>query len=171
MLRLTSDLETGKSVYRYANREFTADDVRSDLSRRFTRHKTSADTLEKLKAQQHARRQGLEAARDKMNGLLAAKRQLEVEIEQLDARRMMVDAAQTTSRLVLDESALSRTRQLVEELNSRLDVAERLVAAEVQPIDEIPLDADEGDVVEQITAYFGDKADDAKDTKVATAKR
>lgn len=172
ILRLSHDLESGKNVFRYANRDFTADDVRTDLSRRFTRHKTSVDTLEKLKAQQLARRQGLEAARDKMNGLLAAKRQLEVEVEQLDARRMMVDAAQTTSRLALDDGALSRTKQLVAELNARLDVAERLVAADIEPIDEIPLDADEGDVVEQITKYFGNStpSDDAKATKIAAAK-
>lgn len=170
ILRLSSDLETGKSVFRYANREFTADNVRTDLSRRFTRHKVSAETLEKLKAQQDARRQGLAAARDKMNGLLAAKRQLEVEVDQLDARRMMVDAAQTTSRLALDDGALSRTKQLVAELNVRLDVAERIVSADIAPVDEIPLDADEGDVVEQITAYFGPSTDDAKDTKVARAK-
>lgn len=169
ILRLSADLESGKSVFRYAGREFKADDVRTDLSRRFSRHKTSADTLEKLKQQQDARRQGLAAARDKMNGLLAAKRQLEVEVEQLDARRLMVDAAQTTSRLALDDGALSRTKQLVAELNARLDVAERLVAAEIEPIDEIPLDADAGDVVEQIAAYFGTST--SNDVKVAQAKK
>jgi hypothetical protein len=170
ILRLTADLESGKSVFRYAGRDFSADDVRTDLSRRFTRHKTSADTLEKLQAQQDARRQGLDAARDKMNGLLAAKRQLEVEVERLDARRMMVDAAQTTSRLTLDDGALSRTRQLVEELNARLDVAERLVTAEIEPVDEIPLDTDDGDVVEQVTKYFGASSATDGDAKLA-AKR
>jgi hypothetical protein len=171
ILRLTHDLESGKTVFRYANREFTIENVRTDLSRRFSRHRTSAETLEKLKAQEVARRHGLQAARDKMNGLLAARRQLEVEVEQLDARRMMVDAAQTTSRLALDDGALSRTKQLVAELSARLDVEERLVANDVAPVDEIPLDADEGDVVEQITKYFGGSTPaDAKETKVA-AKR
>jgi len=167
ILKLSTDLETGKPTFRYAGREYSADDVRTDLSRRFARHKTSDETLDKLQAQLAARRQGLVAAHDKMNGLLAAKRQLEVEVEQLDARRMMIDAAQTTSRLALDDGALSRTKQLVADLQARLDVDERIVAAEVEPLDEIPVGYDAEDVVEQVANYFGT----AKETTLAQSKQ
>jgi len=170
ILKLSGDLESGKPTFRYAGREFTVDDVRTDLGRRFARHKTSDETLAKLRGQYAARQQALAAGRDKMNGLLAAKRQLEVEVEQLDARRLLIDAAQTTSRLALDDGALGRTKQLVEDLKARLDVDERLVAAEIEPLDEIPVGDDAEDVVEQITKYFGTSNSPADDTKVA-AKR
>lgn len=169
ILKLSSDLETRKPTFRYAGREYSAGEVRTDLSRRLSRHKTADETLAKLEAQLAARRQGLAAAHDKMNGLLAAKRQLEVEVEQLDARRMMIDAAHTTSRLALDDGALSRTKQLVADLQARLDVDERIVAAEVEPLDEIPVGDEAGDVVEQVAKYFG--TDATQDTKLADAKK
>lgn len=169
ILKLSADLETGKPAFRYAGREYSSDEVRTDLSRRLARHKTADETLAKLQAQLAARRQGLAAAHDKMNGLLAAKRQLEVEVEQLDARRMMIDAAQTTSRLALDDGALSRTKQLVADLQARLDVDERIVAAEVEPLDEIPVGDDAEDVVEQVAKYFGTNA--TSNAKLADAKK
>ena len=102
-----------------------------------------------------ARQQSLAAAREKMSGMLSIKKQLEVEIEQLDSRHKMVEAAQTTSNLCLDDGRLSRTKQLIVDLKSRLDVSERLVAAEGKHLDEIPLDvASPEDIVEQVTNYF-----------------
>jgi hypothetical protein len=68
---------------------------------------------------------------------------------------MMIDAAQTTSRLALDDGALSRTKQLVADLKARLDVSERIVAAEFEPLDEIPVGESDDDVVEQVAKYFG----------------
>lgn len=159
IVRLKNDLATGKSTFRYAGKEYTARQVETDLSRRFARHKTADETLKNLQAMHDARTKSLAAARDKMNGLLAARRQLEVEIEQLDSRRMMVDAAQTADRLCIDAGSLSRTRQLVIDLKARLAMSEKLVAGSVEAIDEIPLDAEnDEDLVARITAYFDEPA-------------
>lgn len=155
IVRLKNDLTSGKSTFRYVGKEYTARQVETDLARRFARHKTTDETLANLKAMHEARLKSLAAARDKMNGLLTARRQLEVEIEQLDSRRMMVDAAQTADKLCLDAGGLSRTRQLVADLKARLTVSEKLVAGTVDMIDEIPLDAESDEnLVERITAYF-----------------
>ena len=57
--------------------------------------------------------------------------------------------------LALDDGRLSRTKELVAGLKARLDVSERLVAAEAKPLDEIPLgEAAGSDILEQVSAYF-----------------
>lgn len=156
ILRLKNDLAAGgaKSL-EYAGKKYTPEAVKTDLARRFERRKTSDETLENLHKMHAARERSLQAAHDKMNGMLASKKQLELEIEQLAGRLKMVEAAQTTSSLALDDGRLSRTKQLVEGLKARLDVSERLVAAEAKPLDEIPLGEPAGsDIVEQVSAYF-----------------
>lgn len=156
IIRLKNDLaSTGKKPLTYAGKTYTVEAVRTDLQRRFERRKTGDETLENLRKMHSAREQSLRAAHDKMNGMIAAKKQLEVEIEQLDSRLKMVEAAQTTSNLCLDEGRLSQTKQLIASLKARLDVNERLVNAEIKPFDEIPVSAVASqDIVEQVTAYF-----------------
>jgi len=165
ILRLKNDLAAGSDKpLKYAGKEYSVEAVKTDLARRFERRKTGDETLANLRKMHSARQQSLKAAHDKMNGMLAAKKQLEVEIEQLDSRLKMVEAAQTTSALCLDDGRLSRTKQLVADLKARLDVSERLIAAETKPLDEIALeDIGSQDIVEQVTEYFdADKAKPAK---------
>ncbi|MBA4016705.1 MAG: hypothetical protein C0483_05910 [Pirellula sp.] len=169
IVRLKDDVASGKKTFQYAGKSYNVDSVKADLARRFERRKVADETLENLRKMHTARERSLTAARDKMTGMLAAKRQLEVEIEQLDSRLKMVEAARTTSSLCLDDGRLSRTRQLIDDLKSRLDVSEKLVAVEGLPVDEIQLDdAGGADIVEQVTKYFGD--DKSSTVKVAQSK-
>jgi predicted nuclease with TOPRIM domain len=98
----------------------------------------------------------LDASREKLEATLAAKRQLEAEVEQLEARMQMIAAAKATSEYQFDESQLGRVKELVENLRTRLDVDEHLVEAQSNYHDEIPLDetAPE-DIVDQVTEYLG----------------
>lgn len=157
IVRLRDDLATGKKSFQYAGKSYSPEAVKADLARRFERRKTADETLENLRKMHTARERSLTAARDKMTGMLAAKRQLEVEIEQLDSRFKMVEAAKTTSQLAIDDGRLSQTKQLIDDLKSRLDVSEKLVAAEGRPIDEIPLDEADGDLLEAVAKYFGEE--------------
>ena len=52
--------------------------------------------------------------------MLAAKRQLEVDIENLEARKKMVEVAQTTSNYQFDDSQLGQVKELVTDLRTRL---------------------------------------------------
>ena len=71
--------------------------------------------------------------------------------------------AQSTSEFNFDDSRLARTKELVREINARIDVAEKLVNAETTYPGQINLDDEQatGDITEQITAYFdaSNKAD------------
>lgn len=156
ILRLKADLSSGgQDVFQYCGRRYTADQVKTDLSNRFERFKTNEATLASLREMQGARRRSLEAARQKLEGMLAAKRQLEVDVEHLEARLKMVEAAQTTSDYNFDDSQLSRAKELVTDLRTRLQVAERLVSAETSFHDEIPLNVTApANIVDEVTEYF-----------------
>lgn len=154
--KLHADAKSGKTTFEYAGRKYTAEQVRADLTSRFDRLKTGQATLKSLREIHTARTKSLEAARQKLEGMLTARRQLRVDVENLEARLQMIAAAQTTSNYQFDDSQLGRVKELVNDLRTRLDVAERLVGAEATYHDEIPVDQPTpANIVEQITEYFG----------------
>ena len=171
ILRLKTDLATAKDTYQYGGRNYTAAEVKTDLANRFERYKTAEATLASLKQVHDARVKSLAAARQKLEGMLAQKRQLQVEVENLEARNQMVAAAQTTSNYQFDDSQLGRAKELVQNLKTRLEVSEKLVNAESEFQGEIPLDkATPQNIVDQVGDYFGEKKPDAKTVAAAEKK-
>jgi len=169
LMRLKADLGGGQGVFKYAGRTYTAQEVKTDLANRFERYKTGDATLASLKEIHKARQRSLDAARSKLEGMLAMKRQLQVEVENLDARVQMVAAAQTTSNYQFDDSKLGQAKELISRLKTRLEVAERVINAETNFQDEIPLDQPTPEnILEQVTEYFGPGP--GTDTKVAANK-
>jgi len=155
VLRLKADLSSGKGLFHYAGRQYSTKQVKTDLANRFERYKTNEATLASLEEIHKARQKSLEAARQKLEGMLAARRQLAVEVENLEARVQMVAAAQTTSNYNFDDSKLGRVKELIGDLKTRLDVAERMVNVEGTFRDEIPLDQTAPEnIVDQVSEYF-----------------
>jgi chromosome segregation ATPase len=161
--RLTTDLQRGDSNFVYCGKHYTSKQVENDLTRRFEQFKVKEATLEKLTQVLAARERGLEAGREKLKAMQAAKGQLEVDVANMEARLEMVKVAQSTSEFNFDDSRLARTKELVREINARIDVAEKLVNAETTYPGQINLDDEDssGDITEQVTAYFeaSNKAD------------
>jgi hypothetical protein len=155
ILRLQSDLQTGKSVFRYAGNQYTCDEVKQDLARRFARFKTSDATLGSLCDMRDARQRNLEAARQKLAAMMSAQRQLLVEVENLEAKLKLVEVAQASSDLHLDDSQLARAKALMVDIHARLEVAAKLANADTSFQDEIPLDAPAPDnITDQVAEYF-----------------
>ncbi|MBI2479697.1 MAG: hypothetical protein HYV60_14015 [Planctomycetia bacterium] len=156
IVRLKDDLDSGSEHFAYAGRDYSAAQVKTDLSRRFDQFKTQEATIVSKKKQLDAKRRMMLAARDKLEGMLAAKSQLEVDVENLDARLKMVEVAQTTSDFNFDDSKLSQTKELVEQVRTRIEVAEKLVNADLEYYDRIPLDEADSDrdITEEVTEYF-----------------
>ena len=74
----------------------------------------------------------------------------------------MVDVAKTASRLNIDDSRLSRTREMIEEIETRIDVEEAMMHSVPHISGAIPVEAEyqeSGDIVEEIDKYF-EKAGD-----------
>jgi hypothetical protein len=96
-----------------------------------------------------------------------AKKELEVKLEQLQARLQTIRAAETVSTLAIDDSNLSHAKKLIADLNKQLDVKEKVLDAEGKFTGLIPVEATESpaapeDIGQQIDAYFdGDKPADA----------
>ena len=125
IMRLQADLQTGRNVFHYASNTYTAAEVKDDLSRRFTRFKTADATLESLEKMRDARQRNLDAARQKLTAMMSAQRQLQVEVENLEAKLKLVEVAEASSDLQFDDSQLAQAKQLMTDIRTKLDVDAR----------------------------------------------
>ena len=115
-----------------------------------------------------ARSKNLDAAQQKLAALINARRKLEVDIHNLEAKHKLVEVAQASSEFVFDQSQLSRCIELIGDIRTRLDVAAKLANADVNVEVEIPLDeATPSDITDQVAEYF--KLNGEGDVEVAAA--
>jgi len=157
ILVMRKDLESNQATFQYASRRYTADEVRQDLAQRFQRFKTVESTLASQQEIRRQRERSLVAAREKLESMLNEKRTMEVEIEHLEARLKQVQAAQAANHLSVDDSGLSRARQLITELNKQLDVETRLMDSQGHFTGLIPVATREpapADLARQIDQHF-----------------
>ncbi|MHC4399135.1 MAG: hypothetical protein ACYTG0_05580 [Planctomycetota bacterium] len=154
--RLTEDLKSDEVAFKYARQQtFTRDQVQADLRNRFECYKTSKATLEAKQGIYQARVQRLEADRKRLNGILAEKQELQVKVENLEARLQMIAAAQTISDSNFDDSRLARAKELIDDLDAQLEVEQRMVDIGGQYRGQIPLDdPNQGDILTEVTQYF-----------------
>ncbi|MCA9186101.1 MAG: hypothetical protein R3E01_29780 [Pirellulaceae bacterium] len=156
IMEMKADLQKGGDHIYYASRRYTSNQVRTDLAARFERYKTNDATLNQLTKVLEARRNGLDGAREKLDEMLSMRRQLEVEIANLEARQKMVDVAKTASRYQFDDSQLSRVKELVSDIQTRIEVEEKLMAVEGDFQYEIPVEqVDDADIEQRVAEYFG----------------
>lgn len=166
ILTLKTDLGSGKSTFTYASHKYTSGDVKRDLANRFERYKAAEEMLSADRKILAAREQTLVANSEKLDGLMQAKKELEVKLEQLQARLHTVKAAEAVSQLAIDDSNLSHARKLIDDLNKQLDVKQRVLDAEVKFTGLIPVEKSAStvpvDIDQQIDAYFGSPANAAE---------
>jgi hypothetical protein len=155
ILRLQADLGQNKDVYRYASRSYTTEQVKDDLARRFNRFKVTDETLANLKSMRDARERNLNAAQQKLAAMINARRSLEVDVQNLEAKSKLVEVAQASSEYVFDDSQLARAKELITDIRTQLDVAAKLANADVNVEVEIPLDETAStDITDQVAQYF-----------------
>lgn len=151
MLRLKGDLETKQASYNYAGKIYTVGEVKQDLKRRLDRYQVQEDTLKKMKEILDARQRTLDSAEVKLRNMQSAKRQLEVDIANLEAQLKLFEATQAARDYQFDDSQLARTKELVSKLQTRLDVASRLVAADEHGGEIALEEVKHEDVLEEVT--------------------
>lgn len=158
ILSLSADLKGGSTKLTYGGRNYSVSEVQKDLADRFNRFKVSEETSKRERDIVAAKEQALKAHRQQLEGMLSARKDLEVEIERLEARLRSVQAAETMSDLQIDDSALTRAKSLVAELNKELEVRERVLGAESKYPGLIPVELKSDaprDIAEQVQKYFG----------------
>jgi len=167
ILRLKKDLETGDTSFYYASHRYTADQVKSDLEGRFDRFKVNEATLDKNQKILSIRQQKLDSARQRLEEMLTAKRELEVQVENLEAELEMLKVAKTASDFNFDDSQLARTKELIEDIRTRIDVESKLMN-EVETAGQIQLEdeaEDTTDITDRVSQYFGDEAESYVDVQ------
>lgn len=158
ILALRTDLKSGDTTFVYARRSYSSDEVQRDLAHRFERYKAAEEMLHRQRQILQARQKTMLANQEKLEKLLVAKQDLAVQVAQLEARLKTVQAAETVSTLEIDDSQLSRVKKLIRELNRQIDIKVKVLDAEGQFTDLIPVDAkpaSTADVTREIDAYFG----------------
>lgn len=154
---LKNHLESGDSAFVTKGRSFSVAQVEKDIKRRWDLYKTQ-ETVVKTKEQVlDAQVSGLEAARQQIAETEAQRETLEVEIAQLEARLKLVEVAKTTSDLSFDDSRISRLRESLDDIKSRLEVEEHIVNSDAgADFGGIPLEdnVEAGDVMAEIDQYI-----------------
>lgn len=157
ILTLSDDLKSGETEFVYARRKFDRKEVQKDLAQRFDRFKVAKDAVERDKASLLAKSEALDSMKSRLEEMLSARKDLEVEIDRLEARLRSVEAAETIAHLEIDDSQLSRTRNLITEIHKQLDVRQKMVDAEANFSGTIPVEADQAvpeDIEDQVASYF-----------------
>ena len=162
ILALRDFLGSGKLVYHTSDRRagsYDRNEVERDLKGRFERFQQAEKAVDRDRQLLRTRQEALKANQDKLDQMIVAKEDLEVQIAELDARLQTLRAAQTASSLEFDDSQLSQAKSLIKEINKQIDVEQRLLDAEGHFSGLIPVDGaevePEQDVTEQIDSYFG----------------
>ncbi len=155
IMKLKDDVQSGVTFVQYGGKSWDIDTVKKDLASRFKNYQTQEATADKVEKILAARERNLEGARRKLDEMLANKRELEIAVENLQARLTMVDVAKTSNRFSVNDSRVSSVRQIVADIGTRIDVEERL--ADINDITVgIPVTEDSApsDLVDQISHYF-----------------
>ncbi len=156
MLALKTYVQKGEEIV-YVGRKYSQSEMEQDLARRFDRFKMAEQTLQSNHQVLRARERKVDAYRSKLENMMSAKRDLQVKIENLDARLQALQAAEAASNVNIDDSRLARTKDLIAELNKKLDVKSKMLEAEERLTPMVPVHT--GPVVpenltEQIDQYF-----------------
>ncbi len=158
ILALREKLEGDGTKYVIAGRSYSEKQVEKDLATRFRRFKLAEETLQREREILQARQASLQANEEHLATLISTKKDLEAQLAQLDARLRAIQAAEAASDVQhLDQSALNRAKSLIAELNTQLDIKERLLETNTQVTGSIPVERElepEVNVTEKIDDYF-----------------
>tara|TARA_B100000809_G_scaffold15587_2_gene13997 strand:- start:1750 stop:2646 length:897 start_codon:yes stop_codon:yes gene_type:complete len=156
ILRLKSDLESGTLNLSYGGISYTAKEVKQDLESRFGEYTTDAETLKSLVQLLQTRNNALHNAQERLTEMQASQRAMTVEIENLEARNALLTVYKSSNEDSFEDSQLAHTRDLLDKIESRIGIDEKMQAAESRSMDRIPLESvdAEVDVLDRISEYF-----------------
>lgn len=141
----------------------TEDEVKADLASRMDHYRNVNKVLEDKKITLKAKEQAVQGARAKLSEMANQKRALATKVEQIQARLQAIEATQAKNEFSLDDSALSRAKATVAELEKRLEVKARVAEMEGRyPADNVTPILDGRDVLKEFDAEFGEGSEAPK---------
>jgi hypothetical protein len=159
MMALRQHVSSGDKFYVGTNgKAYTSERVKEDLAHRFKMYQTAEKTVAKSQEILRIRENSLESALAKLEEAKAQKRELEVQIENLAARQKMNEVYITASQINIDNSQLSKARQMLEDIDARLSAEEEMLNLIPTYRGQIPVSGDQKenveDVLDAMDAYF-----------------
>jgi DNA repair exonuclease SbcCD ATPase subunit len=169
MMTLRSHVESGSQVYvDTRGKSHNAARVEQDLRHRFSLYQTSEKTFEKKGEILNIRKESLLAAHSKLDEAKSQQRELEMQIENLQARHRMNEVIATASQINIDNSQLAKTRQMLDDIDARISADEEYLNIAPKYFGQIPVSADsvisDTDILDEMDTYFDGKANEADST-------
>ena len=157
LMTLRSDLDNNLKEYVYSGISYPEEEVRADLKTQFSAYKNAAVALERDQNILQARKKTLQANRSKLEKMVAAKKELEVQIAEMEAKLRTLEAAEAVKRLECDDTSLARTQKVIDEIDRKIAIRKKMLDEEAQFTGMIKVDAGHGfekDLLDEIDAYF-----------------
>ena len=156
LLTLRDEFASGGKELRIGRRAATDKEIQEELKRLLARYRLAEATLGAKQDLLVSREGSLDAARKKLESMLNAKRDLEVQVENLEARLTAVQGEAVTTSVEFDDTNVAKCQELVDDLRVRLQVAERLIVSNGE-IEDLATTITIGneDVLAQIDSYLG----------------
>lgn len=166
MMTLRGHLQSGEEVYVATNGQaFANTRVEEDLRHRFSVYQTAEKTHQKSAQILEIRQQALATALTKLDNAKSLQRELEVQIENLTARERMVDVAKAASSINLDDSKLSVTQEMINDIGAKLDAEEEMLNMAPEYLGSIPVSGevtDNGNILDDMDEYFSNKFEESE---------
>jgi hypothetical protein len=160
ILALNESLKKDEKEYVFDGQSFTAEQVRNDLGNKVTKFKLASESLAREKELLKARQEALKTNASNLEKMIAARQEIETQVEFLKTRVETQKAEEAVGLLDIDTSKMAEARKLIEQLNKKLDVDEKVRAAEgrLQTQINVPEKKEIRDVSAEVEDLFGDEA-------------
>ena len=156
----TEQLKSQKTTFTIDNVSYTDTELRNDLETRFEQFKVVEQTLKSEQQVLAAKKNALTKNEEKIEELLKARQELELHIEQLEARLSAVKASETIAESDYDESKLKRVKDLIGRVEHKVKVREEASSLEGESTGLIPIESKSSNNIEDaVSAYFGNSND------------
>lgn len=133
---MTADLKKGEQYITYGGERYSADRVKTMLKHDFNAAKDGEKGLETKQKMLEERRTAYEQAKADLYAMRHTQRELETQLATLEAEVKALRVAQTRSKYNYDDSKLSKTKEGVENLKTRVAVEKKKLdlQAEFNPV-------------------------------------
>lgn len=153
--KLRDTLQQDRESYRFGGRNYTRQEVTDDLAIQFENLKEAELILASKDKLYDTREKSLNSAMQLLEKTKSQKRILAAKIENLEGKYRLLKASAVGSGVQIDGSKLAKTEKLIEQIKTRLDVAERVLTHESKFVQSIPVEqVSEEDLVAQVDEYL-----------------
>jgi chromosome segregation ATPase len=172
ILAMTRDLERGTETISYGDGDYSADEVRAKLDGDFASYRRCEAELKSQEKLLAAKQKSLRAVRGQLASMKSLKRDLEVQLAQLEADLKTVRLAQTRDKYQLDDSRLSDIKASLAEIEHRLNV-ERSVTELNGQVASDPISVHKkakpvSDLTKEVKKYFGESTKERPERVAST---